>query len=160
METLPIIIGFSISFALVIIYYIFTSVTKVVPAEDRNYMDPLPPLVRLIWPMILLLEYHVTSKIGAEKLEKVTTRLNLSGVSFLMNAEQFYALRFVSILIVAGLVLLMQMMLGEFSLVYLLLGMLLGFYYPDIWLSDARKKTSQACAKSHAHVFGFHHDGR
>ena len=148
MELLPIIIGFSISFALVIIYYIFTSVTKVVPAEDRNYMDPLPPLVRLIWPMILLLEYHVTSKISAEKLEKVTTRLNLSGVSFLMNAEQFYALRCVSILIVAGLILLMQMMLGEFSLVYLLLGMLLGFYYPDIWLSDARKKRIKLVQKA------------
>ena len=148
MEPIPIIIGFSISFALVIIYYIFTSVTKVVPAEDRNYMDPLPPLVRLIWPMILLLEYHVTSKIGAEKLEKVTTRLNLSGVSFLMNAEQFYALRFVSILIVAGLVLLMQMMLGEFSLMYLVLGILLGFYYPDIWLSDARKKRVKLVQKA------------
>jgi hypothetical protein len=63
------------------------------------------------------MEYHVTSRIGAEKLEKVTNRLNLSGVSFLMNAEQFYALRSVSVVFVGGLVLLMEMMLGELSII-------------------------------------------
>lgn len=148
MEPIAWLIGFSISIALVLFYYVFTSVSKVVPVEDRHYMDPLPPLVRLIWPIILFMEYHVTSRIGAEKLEKVTNRLNLSGVSFLMNAEQFYALRSVSVVFVGGLVLLMELMLGEFSLLYLLGGLLLGFYYPDIWLSDARKRRTKAVQKA------------
>ncbi len=105
-------------------------------------------LGRLIWPLVLFLEYHVTSKIDSEKLEKMTNRLNLSGVSFLMTAEQFYALKIVSDFIVAGLVILMQLMLKDFSLTYLTLGLLLGFYYPDIWLSDARKKRFKLVQKA------------
>lgn len=148
MEPIALIIGFSVGISLVLFYYVLTTVFKAVPEEDRSYMDPLPPLVRLIWPLVLFLEYHVTSKIDSEKLEKMTNRLNLSGVSFLMTAEQFYALKIVSVFIVAGLVILMQLMLKDFSLTYLTLGLLLGFYYPDIWLSDARKKRFKLVQKA------------
>lgn len=148
MEPIALAIGFSVGISLVLIYHVMTSVAKEVPKEDREYMDPLPPLVRLIWPLILLLEYHVTSNFSSEKLEKTAHRLNLSGVSFLMNAEQFHALRIVSAFCVAGLVLLMQAMLAKFAMPYLLFGLLVGFYYPDIWLSDARKKRFKLVQKS------------
>jgi len=67
-------IGGMIGAALIILYYVLSTVFKAVPEEDRGYMDPLPPLVRLIWPMILFLEYHVTSRVESSKLEKMTTK--------------------------------------------------------------------------------------
>jgi len=141
-------IGGLIGTALILLYYVLSTVFRAVPEEDRDYMDPLPPLVRLIWPMVLFLEYHITSRLDSAKLEKMTTRLNLSGVSYLMTAEQFYALRIVAVLITVSLIVLVQMMLGEFSVTYLAMGGLFGFYYPDIWLGDARKRRFKLVQKA------------
>jgi len=129
-------------------WYVVRTLVSEIPAEDRSYMDPLPGLVRLLWPAVLFLEYHATSRMDSSRLEKMTQRLNLSGVSFLMSAEQFYALRIVSVVIAALLMTLIQLMLGKFTPSYLLLSMLLGFYYPDIWLSDARKRRYKLVQKS------------
>jgi len=141
-------IGGLIGTAMILLYYVLSAVFRAVPEEDRGYMDPLPPLVRLIWPLILFMEYHVTSRLESSKLEKMTTRLNLSGVSYLMTAEQFYALRIMAVFITVTLVVLMQMMLGEFSATYVAVGALFGFYYPDIWLGDARKRRFKLVQKA------------
>ncbi len=148
MDSIIWLIGGLLGTALVLFYYVVSTVFRVVPEEDRTYMDPLPRLVRLLWSLVLFLEYHVTSNIESGKLESMTHRLNLSGVAYLMSAEQFYALRIISVVIALSLVALIQLMLGSFSLNYWILGMVLGFYYPDIWLSDARKRRLKLVQKA------------
>ena len=141
-------IGGLIGISLILVYYVVTTVFREVPKEDRDYMDPLPPLVRMIWGLVLFFEHHVTSRIDSSKLEKMTNQLNLSGVAYLMTAEQFYGLKIIGVLFTASIVLLMQWMLGEFSLTYLAGGALLGFYYPNIWLGDARKSRCKLVQKA------------
>jgi tight adherence protein C len=141
-------IGGLIGSALILLYYILSTLARAVPEEDRGYMDPLPPLIKLIWPLVLLLEHHVTSHLESAKLTKVTTRLNLSGASHRMTAEQFYALKITSVIITLALVLGVQAMASGFSATYAGLGALLGFYYPDIWLSDTRKRRCKLIQKA------------
>ena len=148
MEPIAYLIGGLIGISLILVYYVVTTVFRQVPQEDRDYMDPLPPLVRLIWGLVLFFEHHVTSRIDSSKLEKMTNQLNLSGVAYLMTAEQFYGLKIVGVLVTASIFLLMQWMLGEFSLTYLAGGALLGFYYPNIWLGDARKSRFKLVQKA------------
>ena len=148
MEPIAYLIGGLIGISVILVYYVVTTVFRQVPQEDRDYMDPLPPLVRLIWGLVLFFEHHVTSRIDSSKLEKMTNQLNLSGVAYLMTAEQFYGLKIIGVLFTASIVLLMQWMLGEFSLTYLAGGALLGFYYPNIWLGDARKSRCKLVQKA------------
>ena len=148
MEPIAYLIGGLIGISLILVYYVVTTVFREVPKEDRDYMDPLPPLVRMIWGLVLFFEHHVTSRIDSSKLEKMTNQLNLSGVAYLMTAEQFYGLKIVGVLVTASIFLLMQWMLGEFSLTYLAGGALLGFYYPNIWLGDARKSRCKLVQKA------------
>lgn len=148
MEPIAYLIGGLIGISLILVYYVVTTVFREVPKEDRDYMDPLPPLVRMIWGLVLFFEHHVTSRIDSSKLEKMTNQLNLSGVAYLMTAEQFYGLKIVGVLVTASIFLLMQWMLGEFSLTYLAVGALLGFYYPNIWLGDARKSRFKLVQKA------------
>ncbi len=134
------IIGGLIGTCIVLVYYVLSTLTAEVPDENREYLDPLPKGLRLVWPLVKILEYHVSSHISAEKLEKTSAKLSFCGVSYLMNAEQFYAVRVTSVGVMVGLVWLMQAMLDAYSSTYLLLALVFGFYYPDIWLSDARKR--------------------
>jgi tight adherence protein C len=30
-----------------------------VPAENREYLDPLPKLLRFLWPLLRLIDYHI-----------------------------------------------------------------------------------------------------
>ena len=148
MEPIFWLIGLLVGSALILFYYVASTVAREVPAEDRGYMDPLPPLVRLLWPAVLFVEYHVTSRAESAKLEKMTTQLGLSGVSYLMTAEQFFALRIISLLITVAFFFLVQMLLGEFSATYAAMGALLGFYYPHIWLRDARGRRFKLVQKA------------
>jgi len=148
MEPIFWLIGLLIGSALILFYYVASTVASEVPDEDRGYMDPLPPLVRLLWPAVLFVEYHVTSHAESAKLEKMTTRLGLSGVSYLMTAEQFFALRIISLLITVTFVFLVQMLLGEFSMLFTAGGFLLGFKYPDIWLWDTRGRRYKLVQKA------------
>ncbi|MEZ0232404.1 MAG: type II secretion system F family protein [Methylophilaceae bacterium] len=111
-----------------------------VPAEDRAYLDPLPPILRLVWPLVRFFEYHVGKFIPSSALERTSQKLQLTGVSFLMGAEQFFALRVLTMLIAMGMAYFALTML-EKEAPWILVGItLFGFFYPVIWLNDVRSK--------------------
>lgn len=142
------VIGLMIGSSLILFYYVLSSLAKEPPKDDRSYMDPLPRLTRLIWPVVLFLEFYFTSKLKSEQLEKMTNRLNLSGISYLMTAEQFYALRIFSVVSFASVSVLLQFMMGKFSLPWLLLFFAVGYFYPDIWLRDCRARRCKLVQKA------------
>src|SRR5690606_30143575 len=111
-----------------------------VPNEDRAYLDPLPPLLRMIWPLVRFLEYHVGKFLPSSALERSAKKLQLTGVSFLMSAEQFFALRFLSMLMAFGVTYFALGMLEKESPGAIVAALLLGFFYPVIWLNDVRVK--------------------
>jgi tight adherence protein C len=131
-----------------IILYVYSTLSSAVPDDDRQYMDKLPPALRLMWPLVRLIDFHLTSRISVEKLEKTNTQLNNSGVAHMMSAEQFYAVRLVSLVLVFGIMYMVTGMLNKSSPTMLMMGALLGYFYPSIWLNDARKRRYKLVQKA------------
>src|SRR5450830_1251420 len=129
-------------FGLAVILLIFAvgRLKQEVPSEDREYLDPLPPLLRMVWPLIRFFEYHVGRLIPSAALEKSSQQLQLTGISFLMGAEQFFALRFLSMLIAVGATSFALHALEKQSTMSLVIAVIFGFFYPVIWLNDVRKR--------------------
>jgi len=132
------VIGLLFGFCTLLMLYALTRLRQEVPQEDREYMDALPPILRLIWPLVRFLEYHVTSFMPAAALERTHEKLQLSGVGYLMNAEQFFAVRILSMLGTFGVVYYCLNLLNKQAPEYLVLAILAGFYYPSLWLGDVK----------------------
>ncbi len=67
-----------------------------VPTEDRTYLDPLPPLMWVLWPLVRLTAYGITGRLPPAWLERVHTQLLRASASYLMLAEDFVALQIVA----------------------------------------------------------------
>lgn len=131
-----------------IVLYVFSTLNSEVPEDDRQYMDKLPPALRLVWPLVRMLDFHLTSRISLDKLEKTSVKLNNSGVAHMMTAEQFYAVRLVSLVSVFCVMYMVTGMLLKSSPTMLLVGALLGYAYPTIWLEDSRKRRYKLVQKA------------
>jgi tight adherence protein C len=119
-----------------------------VPDEDREYMDPLPLLLRLVWPLVRFLEYHVCQFIPADWLEKTHQKLSLTGVGYLVSAEQFYAIRILSTVGGLGFMWVCLELLEKSSPNALLVGLVLGYFYPSLWLGDVRERRRKAVQRT------------
>ena len=142
------IIALLVGASVLLFMYAAPSLNREVPSEDREYMDPLPPLLRLVWPLVRFLEYHVCQFIPADSLEKTHQKLALTGVGYLVNAEQFYAIRILSTVGGIGMAWLALRMLETTSTTTMLVGLALGFFYPQIWLSDVRGRRQKAVQRT------------
>ncbi|AKH22203.1 secretion system protein F [Sedimenticola thiotaurini] len=120
-----------------------------IDSEDRSYMDPLPPMLKLLWPFILLLSNTLVQLYSNRYLDNTEEKLQKTGVGYLMTAEQFVALRYLSAIITFGMALLMVAALQpKESTLILLLAPLGGFLFPLVWLSDVRKRRTKAVIKA------------
>ena len=74
-------------------------------------------------------------------MERIEQRLQKTGIGYLMTAEQFVAVRIISVVIgfVAGFIMVLALKENG-QPVYVLLTTLLGLILPDIWLNDTRKR--------------------
>ncbi|HWU84987.1 MAG TPA: hypothetical protein VN028_06605, partial [Rhodocyclaceae bacterium] len=119
-----------------------------VPEEDREYMDPLPPLLKFVWPLITFIEYHLTARFPPDWLEKTHKRLQETGVGYLMSAEQFYAVRVFSAIactLMAWVLLSAVEQDGFLALLFFAFG---GYFFPMIWLGDMRQQRRKAVLRS------------
>ncbi len=128
-----------VAIAAVLIVFAMSKLFKEVPKEEREFMDPLPLGLKLIWPAVNLLAQYVGEYLSVDYLEKQKTMLRRSELQYLLSPEQFFGLRLLS-----GLFFLLACWLGfvaldaSAGLVPLLFG-LFGFMVPAINLSDRRK---------------------
>ncbi len=113
---------------------------KMIDEEDRSYMDPLPRGLKLIWPIVQIISHFFCSFLPYEMMERIEKRLQHTGVSYLLIAEQFVAVRIISTFFgfMAGVIILKA--LEQNQPVWVLLSTIIGFLLPDIWLSDNRKR--------------------
>lgn len=119
-----------------------------VPQEDREYMDPLPPLLRFVWPLITFIEYHLTARFPPDWLEKTHKRLQETGVGYLMSAEQFYAVRVFSAIVTTFMAWVLLGAVEQDSFLALLFFAIGGYYFPMIWLGDMRQQRRKAVLRS------------
>ena len=137
-------VGTSVVLILVSGYYF----NSVIPTDNREHMDPLPPLIKIIWPVVRIFSYYIGSNLSVDTLTKLDKRLQKTGVGYLMNAEEFIGLRIVSALFLMLAAILIMDVLQKHNLLWPVGGLLLGYYFPEIWLNDTRKKREKDILKA------------
>lgn len=130
---------------LLIAAYIFNAV---VPADEREFMDPLPFWLRLSWPLVRIFNYYISSNLPLEYLTKVEDKIQKTGISYLLTAEEFVAVRIVSGLLQCCAAILLMLLLKEHNLLWPIIGLLFGFYFPEIWLKDTRVRREKEVVKA------------
>ena len=149
METLYIAAALTLGLSTLFWVLLIGTAAPEIDGEDRSYMDPLPPMLKLLWPFILLLSNTLVQFYSNRYLDKTEEKLQKTGVGYLMTAEQFVALRYLAAILTFGMALLMVAALQpRESALILLLAPLGGFLFPLIWLSDVRKRRTKAVIKA------------
>ena len=111
-----------------------------IPEEDREYLDPLPRALRLLWPLIRFVDYQVCHRIPRRFMSGPAEALRLSGLLYLMSPQQFIALSLLSLFGFTAAAALALSMVDLAEPVYLLGAALLGYFYPRIWLGESLKR--------------------
>lgn len=126
----------------ILLLYMVSLIRKARPSE-RTHMDPLPRMLRLVWPVVNILQFHVSEIAPTSMLVKRKRQLQLAGLEFVLRAEEFIAVQCVSMLVVAALGLwtagLLDAMAGT-KVWVTLASCVVGWYYPVMWMRDRRKK--------------------
>ncbi len=136
-------------FAATALFVLFIAVVYgMIDKEDRTYMDPLSWKLKILWPFIQIIANFFVIFLPYEILENTEKKITHSGVSYLLTAEQFIALRIISAMITPLLALFIMFCLKNFQPIWLVITPLLGFMLPNIWLSDVRKKRDSAVIRT------------
>lgn len=123
------------------LFYCLAALYDDVPEDDREFMDPLPKVLKLIWPLVRLIAYHLVSRIAPyDYVKHVEERLQKTGVSYLMMAEEFIALRIFAALFTLFFGSLILLIVDEWNNLLLLILPLIGYFYPHVWVRDIRKR--------------------
>jgi len=146
--TIALIVGVLVGTCALALIYSVSRLKSEVPAEDREYMDPLPFALKIVWPLVRFLEFHLCAFIPPHMLERTHEKLQLTGVGYLLNAEQFYAVRIISVLAFFGVTWGVLEMMHKHSPDILLVSLALGYFYPEIWLRDVRARRYKAVQKA------------
>jgi tight adherence protein C len=145
---LSLLIGLAFALCLAALVHGAVRLKRQVPDEDRAYLDPLPRPLRLLWPLIRLLDYHLGHLFPRALLTKPGELLRLSGLLYLMSAAQFLALCLVSLLGFGLLAATVLAAAGLFNWTAVLLVAALGFVYPRLWLKEALNKRQKLIIKA------------
>ncbi len=135
-----IVIGLLVGASVMLAFRSVSSLRSEVPSEDREYMDPLPPMLNMVWPLITFIEYHLTARFPPDWLESTHKRLQETGVGYLMSAEQFYAVRVFAAIATVLISWVVLSAIDSATFFTLLLFAVGGFYFPMLWLRDVRER--------------------
>ncbi len=139
-------IGFMLFAAAVV--YSSNRLKSEVPDEDREFLDPLPKLLRLMWPLVRFVDYHLCQRIPDRWMAGPAEALRLSGLLYLMGPRQFIALCMVSMSCFMGLAALVLHLADMLNWMYVAGIAVLGYIYPRIWLKDSLKKRQRLIVRA------------
>lgn len=111
-----------------------------VPSEDRQFLDPLPGPLRVLWPLVRFVEHHFGKYYPATLVARTQTQLQLTGRSFLMSATQFLTLSVMVMQIAFALGVLVAHWLAPSTILLSPVSAVLGFLLPRLWLRDIRAR--------------------
>lgn len=110
-----------------------------VPLEDRRFLDPIPRILKPIWPVARFFAYYVGEIVGVEYLEWLRLRLRRSDLAYMMTPQQFVGLQCVSALFWAAVAAAFADTWPDAGL-YGLVGAAAGAIFPFIKVTDRRRK--------------------
>lgn len=141
----------SLLFALALLtgFYVIYSFFAAVPDEDREYRDPLPLLLRLIWPLVQLLDYFVFSRFNDDLLRSSRNALVKAGLLYLLTPSQLIALRTLATLLIGSVTVFCFYLLDSPTPFPVLIAVaVLGYYLPLSQMRDMRLKREKEILKS------------
>ncbi len=125
----------------VLLVVVVARTTPELTVEDRSYMDPLPPALALLYPLLRALADTLVQTYSNRYLDTVEKQLQRTGAGYLLTAEEFVALRLVSGLIFLLLALLLVAATAPPNgLLFILGAPLAGYYFPLVWMRDTRQR--------------------
>ena len=136
--------GLCVFLSLMVLY----ELNRIAKEDDRSYMDPLPPGLKIIWPFVKIISYFFSSMLPYEMMERLEKRLQNTGVSYLLTAEQFVALRVISTILGFFFGIILINALGENQPIWVLFSTIVGYLLPDLWLHDTRKRRELAVIRA------------
>ncbi|MBE3674058.1 type II secretion system F family protein [Pseudoalteromonas distincta] len=134
--------------SLCLFLYSAYKIKKSIPSDSRDFMDPLPPSLKLIWPFVKLVAYYLGERLSIEYLEKIGKKLQISGVSYILTPEEYFGVRIISSIACTLFMLLVCTLLESMEIMYLLYSALFGYFLPLLTLNDLKKKRQLAIVKS------------
>lgn len=123
----------------VFIFLVVFAATRIytdIPKEDRSFLDRPPIGFRLGWPIVKLFAHYFGGLLSEAYVHTTNKRLVYAGVNYTLSAEQYFAGKILGAVFGAVFCFLLQTMLGKDAPVYILVAMIFGFYYPEIWLKE------------------------
>ena len=151
MNSTIVIIGLMVSGSVGMLFWAISGLLRDVPEADRHYHDPLPFGLRAIWPLVNAATFVLAPRLSPAKLEKAHHDLQTAGQDFVLSPEQLYGLRVVSMVLVCAFFWVVLVMLKKHDwLTYLsalLSGLVLGWLYPSLWLTERRKHRQRKIIK-------------
>jgi tight adherence protein C len=151
MNSMLVVVVMCVALAAGLLFWSIYGFMKEVPQQDRRFQDPLPHGIQLIWPLVNLATNIIGPRLGPTQLEPAHRKLQTAGQDFVLSPEQLYGLRAVSIVLVGLFPCLVLFMLDEQGAVLYLscmvVGGMIGYFYPDLWLTERRKKRQRLVIK-------------
>ncbi|MEA3465653.1 MAG: type II secretion system F family protein [Thermodesulfobacteriota bacterium] len=147
-DSLDLIVSFSVTAFILCLALLLAQISRQIPPDEREFMDPLPSMLEFIWPLVRIVAYYGCSLLPYTYVKNVEKRLRRNGMGYMMLAEEFLALRVVAAFFVLTLGYMLLELLGEWNNILFLVLPLTGFFYPDIWMRDIRKKQVDAILRT------------
>jgi tight adherence protein C len=150
MENLIVALAVSLGFMLFAAAVVYSSkrLKAEVPDEDREFLDPLPKMLRPLWPLVRFVDYHVCQRAPDKWISGPAEALRLSGLLYLMSPRQFIALCLVSMTLFVGITALVLDLANMLDWKYVAGIAVLGYIYPRIWLKDSLKKRQKLIVRA------------
>ncbi len=142
------IISLCIGGGIALVAYQVWQVFNTVPEEDRAFLDRPPLGFRLVWPLIKALDHHLGDRISEERERATLVRLRRSGVEYSVSARQFIAGKIVAAILFAIMVMIVLSQLGPSAYLFCVIGLVGGWYYPELWLREAGDKRRTAIMRT------------
>ncbi|MHB8248899.1 MAG: type II secretion system F family protein [Acidithiobacillus sp.] len=141
------ILGLFAGLAVGLALYALGMLARQMEPSPRDYMDPLPKGLRLIWPLVQFIRSTLIVFIPDRALVRIHQRLQRAGMNYLLSAREFMALKVISTLAPLIFVLLFYTAFGLFNIWLAFLSMLMGSFYPDLWLVEQAKRRGRLILK-------------
>lgn len=109
------------------------------PSEDEEWRDPPPMMYRLFKPLVRLITPEANRLISDKRKEVLAAKLSAAGFGYAILPQEFVVLKYLCF-IFGGLVSLLTLKsnpdVGTEIYVFVVTFAPIGFFYPDLWLSD------------------------
>jgi len=140
----PVFVGLACAFGAYAFVQLLRRPKSLIEKND-DWRDPPPMLFAIFRPIIRLLAPEVKKFIKDASAKKLSNRLSAAGMNYAILPEELVTLRYVCLATGALLTYSLQSLETQFGpeiMIFVFLLAPIGFFYPELWLSDqiARRK--------------------